>query len=34
MSKELQTKAISREKVFERLDRLVGILNALCYRDG
>jgi hypothetical protein len=27
-------KAISREKVFEHLDRLVGILNALCYRDG
>jgi hypothetical protein len=34
MSKELQTKAISREKVFERLDYLVGILNALCYWDG
>jgi hypothetical protein len=34
MSNKLQAKAISRERVFERLDWLVRILNILCYRNG
>jgi len=34
MSKELQAKAISRERVFEHLNWRVGLLNVYCHRDG